>query len=164
MRGLGRRARGHRERRGCERVAIDHQIHGRRPLLPGQLVEGEILQPHARMNDFRLMSGEKNRRGGIGRRNASCRDSWRPTMRGVEQLAARQLCNFGQRSPLQIIRPLTAEVQVPRNHVGHVVERRLGEDGAIFSRHVQSAMINHAGVVASGSWLVASARRRVLSP
>ena len=59
--GGGGRAHGHVEHGPATAIGVDHEIDGRAPHLPRVGVEREVLEPHARMEELRLMAAHHER-------------------------------------------------------------------------------------------------------
>ena len=56
---VGRRAAGHPHGGGLDRIAVDQQVDAHGAVALGQRAQGEILEPHARMKQLRLVPGQK---------------------------------------------------------------------------------------------------------
>ena len=122
-------------------VVVDRQVYGRRVAPARQPVECEILEPDARMEQQRLMSGKDDRGGRIGRRPTfqiavlpgQTRCQPQQVLSGRSAVLGDQPASIGSR-------PRLPACQVASQHVRNVAEGGVDQRRAVPARRLEFAV------------------------
>ena len=147
---LGRRPSRHAQAVGLHRVAVDDQVHGDRPVEPGQTLHREILEPHPGMEQLRLVARYEEqirlareacpvvRRGKVGGRVAG---------RFFDEFASGLGRQLPERNAVEVVIVGFVQPAILCHRGADRIPRRVDQGAAIFAGRAESAICQRIGLL-----------------